>query len=78
MNEDGVPETAEEIQDRIDDIESDIQSLAMDLDLAPAEILVRIALTMIRGCDSQEQTPEEEKQVIGEFLEALKQRAVTA
>lgn len=73
----GRPETEGEIQERIDDIESDIQCLAMDTDLSPAEILVKIALTMIRGCGGQEEI-QDEREAILEFFGALQQKAVEA
>lgn len=72
--EDGVPETEEEIQDRIDDIHSDIQSLSMDLEISPAEILLKIVMTMIRECGDA--TKEGEKESAREFLQALVEKAV--
>jgi hypothetical protein len=76
--EDGVPETEGEIQERIDDIISDIDCLSMDTELSPAEILGRVALTMIRGCDggNKFESVDEERAAIREFFEAIAQKAV--
>jgi hypothetical protein len=72
--EDGCPETEKEIQERIDEISTDIQTLSMDAEISPAEILVKLVLTMIRECDGTPLTPELEKEALGEFFEAIRQK----
>jgi hypothetical protein len=67
-----------DIQERISDILADIDDLATDSDLSTGEILLEVALGMIRECNGHDMNPEERKVAINQFLEAVRLKAVAA
>ena len=64
-----------DIEDCISDILADIDALASDTELSTGEILIKVALAMIRECTGQDLTAEEKAKETSQFLQALQQKA---
>jgi hypothetical protein len=64
-----------DIQERISDILVEMTDLATDAELSYGEILIEVALAMIRECTGQDLTAEERNKEIAQFLAAIQQRA---
>jgi len=64
-----------DIEDRISDILAEMTDLASDAELSYGEVLIEVALAMVRECTGKDLTPEEKAKETSQFLQALKQRA---
>jgi len=65
-----------DIQERISDIIADIQDLATDADLSTGEVLINVALEIIRestGCEHL--TGKDKAREIAQFLAVVQQKA---
>lgn len=65
----------DDIRDRITDIIADMDLLASDAELSMGEVLIEVALEIVRECTGNDLTVEERNQQITQFLGAIQRKA---